>query len=816
MKINQIKVYGYGKWQNQSFNLNKNNLQIIYGNNESGKTTLLSLVIGILFGYKDGRGHSYEQYIPKETSSYGGSLSITTDDNRNFLVKRISGTYGGKVSVYDLDNECDTDSNILSDILGPIDRETFEHIFYFGDLNIKDISKLNNNELIERIQKVGFVGSNEWLAINDKLDKESRSLYAPNGRKPPLNKKLKDYEKLLTKINDSKGNLNEYENYLYNNQLANKKVEQLNNQIKDLDNRIYTLNNHKNNWSLYEQLNNHQSLNLKSDFDDASKNKLYSIENNIELNNKQIEIINNQINDAKDKVNHSDQLNFYEQSEDKIDRLYNLSDSINDLVTSFNTKKQLINDYQTKQESFINEHNVELSIADKNNIIRLNNFNNNRESSNLMNTIKLILIFLGIILVVLLPGILKIIGLFLASLSIYLYIIKYNQSNNFNKKIQFYKDKYGFSSNDPKQWLVQNNNITNNFQDDINKYKNELVEIQQKINNYFDNWHFAEEYLKLDDNYGNNMSIIDDFVKKNKKNIDENNSLTKIINKYLFQKNELVNKKEKLKNQLIKFFEQRNINTSNEFNDEFNKQQSIIQENNRQADIKKQLGENEIQLLKNFKSKTEIEDKLNEYQILQSNVKQQMLDNSKNIEKNKFNIKHLTSDGTYQDLEQKKANLETEINDMVDEWLTMKLSGQWIDKSLNIATADRIPMFQEKANEYFGLLTNHNYIKITYYKSKLKVTRKDKLQFDAGELSRGTIEQLYLSLILSLAVVFGRDYKMPIIIDDGFNEFDFDRSHNAYKLLDKISESLQIIYVTCNENVFEHYNLDNIINLNEK
>ncbi|TPR43048.1 hypothetical protein DY124_06435 [Apilactobacillus micheneri] len=816
MKINQIKVYGYGKWQNQIFNLNKNNLQIVYGNNESGKTTLLSLIMGILFGYKDGRGNSYEQYIPKETNSYGGSLSITTDDNRNFLVKRISGTYGGKLSIYDLDNECETDSNILSNILGPIDREVFEHIFYFGDLNIKDISRLNNNELIERIQKVGFVGSNEWIAINDKLDKDARALYAPNGRKPPLNKKLKDYEKLLTKINDSRGNLNEYENYLYNNQLANKKVEHFNNQIKDLDNKIYKLNNHKNNWSLYEQLNNHQNLNLRPGFDDASKNILFSIKNNIKLNNKQIEIINNQINDAKNKVNQSDQLNFYEQNENKIDNLYNLSSSINDLVTSFNTKKQLINDYQIKQETFINEHNVELSVDDKDNITRLNNFKDNRGSGNLINTIKLVLMFLGIILVVILPGILKIVGLVLASLALCSYIMKYNQLNNFNKKIKFYKEKYGFSSNDPQQWLLKDSNINDNFQDDINKHKNELFEIQKKINDYFDSWHFAEKYIKLDDNYGKNMSKIYDFVKKNRKAINENNGLTKIINKYLFQKNELVNKKEKLKNQLINFLEQRNISTSNKFNDEFNKQQAIIQENNRQADIKDQLGENEIKLLKQFKSKTEIENKLNEHKNLQLKIKQQMLEKSKSIEKNNLNIQRLTSDGTYQDLEQKKANLETEINGMVDDWLTMKLSGQWIDKALNIATADRIPMFQEKANEYFGLLTNHNYIKITYYKSKLKVTRKDKLQFDAGELSRGTIEQLYLSLILSLAVVFGRDYKIPIIIDDGFNEFDFDRSYNAYKLLDKISESLQIIYVTCNKSVFDYYNLDNVINLNYK
>ena len=50
MKINKLEVLGYGKWRDVSFDFNDDNLQIIFGNNEAGKTTLLSLIKGILFG----------------------------------------------------------------------------------------------------------------------------------------------------------------------------------------------------------------------------------------------------------------------------------------------------------------------------------------------------------------------------------------------------------------------------------------------------------------------------------------------------------------------------------------------------------------------------------------------------------------------------------------------------------------------------------------------------------------------------------------------------------------------------------------------
>ena len=39
MKINKIEIYGFGKWNNVIFDL-KQDLQVFYGLNEAGKSTL--------------------------------------------------------------------------------------------------------------------------------------------------------------------------------------------------------------------------------------------------------------------------------------------------------------------------------------------------------------------------------------------------------------------------------------------------------------------------------------------------------------------------------------------------------------------------------------------------------------------------------------------------------------------------------------------------------------------------------------------------------------------------------------------------------
>lgn len=87
MKIKQAHIDGFGKWHDQEFTFS-DNPQLIYGPNEAGKTTLMMFLISILFGFTDGRGKNrFAQYIPKETSSYGGSLLIEIK-GRDYRIKR--------------------------------------------------------------------------------------------------------------------------------------------------------------------------------------------------------------------------------------------------------------------------------------------------------------------------------------------------------------------------------------------------------------------------------------------------------------------------------------------------------------------------------------------------------------------------------------------------------------------------------------------------------------------------------------------------------------------------------------------------------
>ncbi len=91
MKIKNIKINNYGNLKQKEINLEKN-INIIYGKNETGKSTLLNYLKNIFFGVsknKNGKEISdYEKYLPWSGEEFSGKIKYELDDNEQFEVYR--------------------------------------------------------------------------------------------------------------------------------------------------------------------------------------------------------------------------------------------------------------------------------------------------------------------------------------------------------------------------------------------------------------------------------------------------------------------------------------------------------------------------------------------------------------------------------------------------------------------------------------------------------------------------------------------------------------------------------------------------------
>ncbi|HOT49580.1 MAG TPA: AAA family ATPase [Candidatus Hydrogenedentes bacterium] len=112
MRIRTISIDGYGRFHNRTFDLAPG-LQIIYGPNEQGKSTLRAFIADMLYGQK--RSPSQRLYhednelrCPWDSpDSYGGRLIYVLDNNRSFEVFRRFDRKNETVQIFDRTHGCD-------------------------------------------------------------------------------------------------------------------------------------------------------------------------------------------------------------------------------------------------------------------------------------------------------------------------------------------------------------------------------------------------------------------------------------------------------------------------------------------------------------------------------------------------------------------------------------------------------------------------------------------------------------------------------------------------------------------------------------
>ena len=91
MKIQNIKINNYGNLKQKEINL-QNNINIIYGKNETGKSTLLNYIKNIFYGIsknKNGKELSdYEKYLPWTGEEFSGKIKYELNNKNIFEIYR--------------------------------------------------------------------------------------------------------------------------------------------------------------------------------------------------------------------------------------------------------------------------------------------------------------------------------------------------------------------------------------------------------------------------------------------------------------------------------------------------------------------------------------------------------------------------------------------------------------------------------------------------------------------------------------------------------------------------------------------------------
>ena len=120
MIINKLQLKNFGRFQNRELIL-KPGINVIYGGNESGKSTIHTFLQGMLFGMKRMRGRasrtdSYNKYMPWENAGwYEGAMTFTCGEKRFQLERNFQKNKEESILF------CETDGELLSVKDGDLD-----------------------------------------------------------------------------------------------------------------------------------------------------------------------------------------------------------------------------------------------------------------------------------------------------------------------------------------------------------------------------------------------------------------------------------------------------------------------------------------------------------------------------------------------------------------------------------------------------------------------------------------------------------------------------------------------------------------------
>jgi uncharacterized protein YhaN len=115
---------------------------------------------------------------------------------------------------------------------------------------------------------------------------------------------------------------------------------------------------------------------------------------------------------------------------------------------------------------------------------------------------------------------------------------------------------------------------------------------------------------------------------------------------------------------------------------------------------------------------------------------------------------------------------------------------------------ERQPAVVRAAQEYFAAMTLGRYrqIKAPLGEAVLRVVDSDGAEKTPEQLSRGTREQLYLSLRFGLIEQFTeRSGPLPIVVDEILVNFDRERALQAARGFATLARRHQVIAFTCHE-----------------
>lgn len=689
LKIKNIKINAYGNIENRELNL-KDNINIIHGENESGKSTLLSYIVNTLYGIsrnKDGKEVSdYDKYKPWNNQEYSGKLSYELQNGEQYEIFRDFNKKNPKIynsKLEDVTANFDTDkkegSKFFVEQTG-IDKQTYLSTVVSMQQEVR-LGEKDQNILIQKIANLASSGEDN-VSYKKAIQKLQEKIKDEIGTNKTAQKPINLIEKEINEISIKIEEIRPYQNRKYE---IDGQKEEINYELEKLKIKKEILKE------------------LKENLQDC---EMYKKEINIKENNKKQDTIKiGDLNDEKSKL--EEQLKIPQKQIEAM--------QLN--IESHQKEQEKVNQEIDQINEKIKQINIEKQKTIKKNPLKM---------------VALFGLLAFIIWSVLTFTMIKnnpftIIGIIgvLSFLVMNIVIVKKERKSKREQE------------NKKQKYVEEKSNEIKILEEKKQKINTQLNEIQLKIN------------------------------QEKEKEININNNLSMLIGQIM-----LLNKN--------------NEQIEKELNETISKLENI--NNKKVAEIKQKYS---IEIPEELLNKDVLDSKINqnEEEINNKTIKTKELEiEEKNILQE---VERLASYEERLELDKEKYK-ELRKNEEIINIAISNLQEAYEEMKTTIT-----PKFTNSLSNSIKKISDNKYNRVTINDENGMIVENSRGEYiEAMRLSTGTIDQLYLSLRLSMVDELTKE-NLPIILDETFAYFDDERLANSLKFIYESLNGHQAIIFTC-------------------
>ena len=261
LRIDNIKINGFGKINNKKIEF-KDGINIVYGENEAGKSTVLKFIVSMLYGVsknKNGKFISdFEKHTPWSNGEFSGKIKYTLDDETEYDIFR---DFKKKNPVIYNEFGEDVSKNFTIDRLKGIsffqeqtgvDEQSFIKTVVTEQNDVK-LNKLETSSLVQKMSNLVSTGDDN-VSFKKSIEKLNKMQLDNVGSDRTKQKPINIVNEKIEKLQDRKKKVNlEIQNFSNNDEkkceLSNKMQEEqtkieLLKEIKKLD-KLKEINNSK-------------------------------------------------------------------------------------------------------------------------------------------------------------------------------------------------------------------------------------------------------------------------------------------------------------------------------------------------------------------------------------------------------------------------------------------------------------------------------------------------------------------------------------------------------------------------------------------